>query len=297
MEEFIKLAEERGYLEEGLARDLGTKLKEKPLSLSLGDEIDSLCSQKRIASPSARNDFGSSHCEALKVPKQSSSASISSLKGLEKPEAISSANSFLYQDPRSPETVLYLTKEGNDIRLNWTGTGSLYDCAIARDVKFQQGVETLFLDLNNTTYLYKNGLINGDPFIAFDVTDEVEQNRGGNWNGGLLPPPPPKIDVSDPQTNIGSLYIGSNGVIKGSNFSSIREENLICFEDGVCTYPESATNNRLDFKVPPGASSGKVAVEVRGQVSEPEEAKVNLEDTSQGWTIRTMSYSKQSGEY
>ena len=39
---------------------------------------------------------------------------------------------------------------------------------------FEQGVQTLFIDLNNTTHTYKNGLINGEEFICFDVTDEVE---------------------------------------------------------------------------------------------------------------------------
>ena len=199
------------------------------------------------------------------------------------------------ENTRSPGTTLYLSKSGNDIALNWTGDGVLYDCAISRDAEFHQGVQTLFIDLNNTTYTYKNGLINGEEILFFDVTDEVEQNRGTNWNGGIMPPPPPFIDTSALKTNINSLYIGSEGVIKGSNFSSIPGDNKVCFEDGVCTWAMSSTGDQITFKVPAGASSGEIRVEVKGQVSEPAGATVNLEDTSLGWLIRTMGYSKQSG--
>jgi len=199
---------------------------------------------------------------------------------------------------RSPGTTLYLTKEGNDIRLNWTGTGTLYDCAIANDVQYKENVRTIFLDLSNTTYLYKNGLINGEEFICFDVTDEVEQNRGGNWNGGILPPPPPEItSIEDPSNGSSILYIGGDGKITGSNFSSVLEENKICFEDGVCIYPDTGTETELTFKVPPGAKGGNLYV-MRGlSSSDVSNASINLEPINSGWLIRTMGYSKQGGDF
>ena len=111
-----------------------------------------------------------------------------------------------------------------------------------------------------------------------------------------MPPLAPVIDPTSPDTNIGNLYIGKeDGSIGGSGFSEIAGENKVCFEDGVCTFAESSTGSKITFKVPAGASSGGVTVEVRGQVSEPEEATVNLENTESGWLIRTMGYSKQSG--
>lgn len=198
--------------------------------------------------------------------------------------------------PRSPDTSLYVTKSGNDIRLDWTGSGTQYDGAVGTGPQFYS-VRTLFVDSTASSYLYANGLLKTDEtFLCFDVTDEVEQNHGGYWNGGVLPPPPPTINAGSP-TNIGSLYDGSTGTIAGTGFSTNPAENIICFDGGVCIPATTATATQISFTTPPGAVSGDLTVQVGAQSSDPATAFVTLEDPAIGWLIRTIGYSPLTAEY
>lgn len=199
--------------------------------------------------------------------------------------------------PRSPDTALYVTKSGNDIRLDWSGTGTQYDGALGTDPRFSY-VRTLFTDSTAASYLFANGLLKYDEtFLCFDVTDEVEVNHGGYWNGGVLPPPPPTIDAGSPSTTIGSLYDGSTGTIVGTGFSTTVADNYICFDGGVCTQATTATATQVQFITPPGAVSGDITVQVGPRVSDPATGFVTLEDPAIGWTIRSIGYAPLTADY
>jgi len=214
----------------------------------------------------------------------------------EPPTPSTSPASFSFPSPRSPDTTLYVTKSGNDIRLDWSGTGTQYDGAMGSDPRFSYP-RILFMDSTASSYLYKDGLLKyNETFLCYDVTDEVEVNHAGYWNGGVMPPPPPTIDTASP-TNIGSLYDGSTGTIVGTGFSTNPAENFICFDGGVCTPATTATATQVQFTTPPGAVSGDITVQVGPRVSNPATGFVTLEDPALGWNIRTIGYSEQAAEY
>ncbi len=195
-----------------------------------------------------------------------------------------------------PGTMLTVSKSGDDIVLSWTGAGTLYDGARATDAPFTNAT-TQFAGFGGTSHTYIGALSNPRNVEFFDVTDETESNRAGNWNGGVLPPPPPVIDAGDPSTNIGSLFIGSVGTIVGTGFSIIPETNAVCFNGGVCTQATSAFSTQIQFVTPPGAQTGRVTVTVGGQTSEPANSTVTLEDPASGWLIRTIGFSRQNKSY
>jgi hypothetical protein len=180
--------------------------------------------------------------------------------------------------------------------LSWTGTGTAYDGARATDARFTNAT-TQFSGTAVTNHTYAGGLTNARTLEFFDVTDETEGNRGGDWNAGVLPPLPPAIDTEDPSTNIDELFIGSTGIIAGAGFSNIPETNTICFEGGVCTQATSTSANQLQFITPPGAYSGAVTVTVGGQTSDPATAIVALDDPSEWSGIVRFTYSKQDRSY
>lgn len=194
-------------------------------------------------------------------------------------------------------TVLTVHKSGDDVVLSWTGTGTAYDGARATDAPFANAT-TQFIGFGGTSHSYLGAVSNSHSLEFFDVTDETESNRGGNWNGGVLAPLPPVINAGDPGTNIGSLYIGSLGIINGSGFSVIPEEIMVCFGGGVCTQTLSATPTSIGFQTPPGAYSGSVTVTVGGQTSAPASATVMLEDPATGWSsIFDFRFSRQNKSY
>jgi len=192
----------------------------------------------------------------------------------------------------NPGTVLSVSKSSNNVILAWTGTGTIYDVAKATDKYFLNN-SVLAVDIIANTYTYSNALINDYEQEFFDVTDETEENRAAKNNGGDLPPPQPKIDVAP-----ADLFIGGNGTINGSNFSTFARDNIIWFDGGVWTRPTSSTSTQLNFVVPRGAISGDLSVSVKGQTSDTIDTIINLEDTTLAWTsIRTMGYSDLPGEY
>ncbi len=194
-------------------------------------------------------------------------------------------------------TVLTLDKSGDDVVLVWSGGGTTYRAASATGGDFTN-VTTLFSGNGSTSFTYTGAQNNLKDVEFFDVTDETEVNKGEAWNGGSLPPLPPMIDPGDPTTNIGSLYIGSLGIIGGSGFSDIPEVNTVCFEGGACTQAISATTDQIAFKTPPGAYSGNVTVTVGDQTSSPASALVMLEDPALGWSsISSIGFSRQNKSY
>jgi hypothetical protein len=200
-------------------------------------------------------------------------------------------------DPRSPDTVLTVGKAGNDVVLSWTGPGTIYDAARATDGPFANAT-TLFTGLvGATTHTYVGAVANARMLEFFDVTDETESNRGGNWNGGVLPPPPPAIDTASPSTTIGNLFIGSTGTIAGSGFSAVPAGNTVCFNGGVCTQATTGSPTQIEFVTPSGALTGSVTVTAGEQTSEPKNANVRLEDPATGWLIRTIGFSREDKSY
>ena len=129
----------------------------------------------------------------------------------------------------NPGTVLSVAKSGNNVVLNWTGTGTTYDVAKATDKYFLNN-SVLAVDIIANAYTYTNALINEYEQEFFDVTDETEENRAAKNNGGDLPPPQPKVNLAPVD-----LYIGGNGIINGSNFSTFAKDNIIWFDGGVWT--------------------------------------------------------------
>ncbi len=197
----------------------------------------------------------------------------------------------------SAVTVLTVDKSGDDVILTWTGTGTVYDGARATDAAFTS-VTTQFVGFGGTSHTYDGAVSSSRTLEFFDVTDEVGDNRGGTWNGGTLPPLSPVADPSDPSTNLGDLFIGSTGVIRGSGFSSIPEANSVCFEGGVCTPAISSSATEIQFITPPGAFSGPVTVTVGDRSSDPAEATVLLEDPATGWDeVTSIGFSRQDQSY
>lgn len=193
-------------------------------------------------------------------------------------------------------TVLTVGKSGSDVVLSWTGTGTLYDGVRATDAPFTDAT-TQFVGVGSTSYTYVGAVNNDRSLEFFDVTDETESNRGGNWNGGELLPLPPVINPGSP-SNLGSLFIGSTGLIGGSGFSSIPEANAVCFEGGVCTQATLASPTQIQFITPPGAYTGDVTVTVGGQTSQPANSLVRLEDPALGWTfVTSLGFSRQDKSY
>ena len=164
------------------------------------------------------------------------------------------------------------------------------DGSYSGDAQFRQ-VTTLFLDLPTppTSFTWTDGLDSTGLLLFFDISDETDP--GGN-KGSPLPPPPPTID---PSTNVAGLYIGSSGTIIGTNYSTILEENFVCFEGGPCIQPDTGTTTQLDFTVPPGATSGPVRVQIADRLSNSVMAGVRLESPS--ILIRSIGFSEQDTSY
>lgn len=216
------------------------------------------------------------------------------------PPAVSSAPHAMgaprVDAPDSPGTSLSVNKSGNDIVLSWTGTGTVFAGAEATDGPFAN-TGTLFTGLGGLSYTYTGAVVNPRNLEFFDISDETETNRGGNWNGGVLAPALPAIDAANPSTNIGSLFIGSAGTIVGTGFSTIPGNNTICFSGGVCTQATTATATQVQFVTPPGALSGNVTVAVGERTSSAKAGSVTLSDPASGWLIRTIGFSRQDKSY
>jgi len=192
-------------------------------------------------------------------------------------------------------TTLAVNKSGSDIVLSWTSTGAVFGGAGATDGPFAN-TTTFFVGFGGASYTYTGALANTRQLEFFDVSDETEFNRGGNWNGGVLPPPPPAISTGG-ATNIGTLFVGSTGTIDGNGFSTVPGNNSVCFKGGVCTQATTASSTQIQFITPPGALSGPVTVSVGNRTSAPENATVTLEDPATGWLIRTIGFSRQDKSY
>jgi sugar lactone lactonase YvrE len=191
-------------------------------------------------------------------------------------------------------TTITLAKSGSDIIISWNQDPSQsYDIARATDKRFYNAV-TLAVDLVSNSYTYKNGLVNNRSIEFFDVTDNTETNRGSENNGGDLPPKPPDITVYP-----SGLYIGSSASLQGTGFSSVKDDNQVWFSGGVKANIVNATENQIDFIVPPGAVSGNYYVSIRGAISsEPINTSVYLDAPNELWTVvRTIGWSEIAGDY
>lgn len=192
-------------------------------------------------------------------------------------------------------TTLMVSKSGNDVVLSWASSGAVFSGARATDGPFAN-TTTFFTGFGGTSYTYVGALANSQQLEFFDITDETESNRGGSWNGGVLPPLPPVINTGG-ATNIGSLFIGSTGTIDGSGFSIVPGNNMVCFKGGVCSPATSASPTQIQFTTPPGALSGPITVTVGTRISAAANATVTIEDPATGWLIRTIGFSRQDRSY
>ncbi|OGF66811.1 MAG: hypothetical protein A2Y62_21765 [Candidatus Fischerbacteria bacterium RBG_13_37_8] len=208
------------------------------------------------------------------------------------PKTVSASNKLFvpFIPLLNPGTSLLVSKAGDNVSLNWTGTGTLYNGVAATDKKFLNNY-LLFQNLTATSFTYTNALINSKEIEFFDVTDETETNRGEDGNG-QLPPPPPEI------TTISSLlFIGGAATITGNNFSEVPGDNNICFAGGVCIKPDTANSTQLDFIVPPSAISGPIWVNIGQMDSNAVLVDIKLEDSSTTYIMRTLGFSIPTSDY
>jgi hypothetical protein len=118
-----------------------------------------------VTDPSGRPYVATSRSDHFRIATADGSVFIE--KGLKlpvvkaEPKPSTSPPSLSFPTPRSPDTTLYVTKSGNDIRLDWSGKGAQYDGAMGTDPRFSY-VRTLFTDSTASSYLYPNVALNDE---------------------------------------------------------------------------------------------------------------------------------------
>jgi hypothetical protein len=123
------------------------------------------------------------------APADDAGSSSTRPDALAQPPATSSPGSSA---PDAPGTILSVNKSGGDVVLSWSGTGTVFAGAEATDGPFAN-TNTLFGGLGGLTYTYVGAVSNSRVLELFDVSDETETNRGGNWNAECYPPPHPRL--------------------------------------------------------------------------------------------------------
>lgn len=173
-------------------------------------------------------------------------------------------------------TSVTLSKSGNDLVITGAGGSADYTLTKSDDDPRFGDPDVLTLPVPSVpSYTYVGGLTNGVNLQFFDMTGRGEVNRG--YTGGATPPPVPTITSVTPDTGTG-FRVGDIIKFTGAGYSTIAEEDVVHFPEGIAVKAlsgSSCTGNCTEptitvfwIRIPRGALSGPVRVQVGHQVSD-----------------------------
>ena len=179
---------------------------------------------------------------------------------------------------QSSNTQILLTKNGNNVDIGISSGCPTYAVSRSQNGPQFPSPQTLAAGLPAGSYSYVNGLTNGVVLEFFDVNGTCEITLGGstNYTGGAIPPVLPQIGSI---SFTGNLKVGDTLTINGDGFSTICDENVIHFPEGITARSNSGCSpTSITVTIPRGALTGPMRVQVGHQFSTPTSLTVFTDD-------------------